>query len=337
MGLPSYLCAAGAVAVGLYLVRRLRARHWGRCTSQRSMAGKVVVVTGANSGLGCETTLRLAERGAAVVMACRDLDKARAAQEQIRRRTERGQLIPMHLDLADLNSVKEFARAFKEQFSRLDVLMNNAGVVYPVEAHQRTAQGYEIHFGVNHLAHYMLTGLLLDRLQASSTARVVVVTSSLYKKGRVDLAHIANGEDLKPGRRLNPAYANSKLCNVLFGRQLARLLEGSGVRVYSCCPGWVYSGLFRHSSLSWVARVAALPVAFLFMRTVAEGVQTQLNCAVSEQLELESGHIYANCKREEYAPVALDEPAVQGLWDLSAQLTGVRFHVTELERAQSEE
>ncbi|KAF0306222.1 Retinol dehydrogenase 12 [Amphibalanus amphitrite] len=337
MGLPSYLCAAGAVAVGLYLVRRWRVRQWGRCTSQRDMTGKVVLVTGANSGLGLESTRLLAERGAAVVMACRDMKKAEEALQKIRRHTQNGQLIPMELDLADFDSIKSFARHFKEQFSRLDVLMNNAGVVYPVEAHKRTAQNYEIHFGVNHLGHFMLTGLLLDRLQTGTSSRIVIVASGLYKNGRFDLAHIANGDNLKQEGYLNPAYANSKLCNVLFGRRLARLLEGSGVHVYSCCPGWVYTGLSRHSRLSWLKMIPALPIMFLFMRTVGQGVQTQLNCAISEDLEKESGHMYVDCKRAQYAPVAQDERAMDSLWDLSAQLTGVRFHTTELERAQSED
>ena len=245
--------------------------------------------------------------------------------------------IPMELDLADFDSIKAFARHFKEQFSRLDVLMNNAGVVYPVEAHKRTAQNYEIHFGVNHLGHYMLTGLLLDRLQAGTSSRIVIVSSGLYKNGRFDLAHIASGDNLKQEGYLNPAYANSKLCNVLFGRRLARLLDGSGVHVYSCCPGWVYTGLSLHSRLSWLKMIPALPIVFLFMRTVGQGVQTQLNCAIAEELGDESGHIYADCKRAQYAPVAQDERAIESLWDLSAQLTGVRFHATELERAQSED
>jgi len=269
-------------------------------------------------------------------MACRDMERADEACQYVRQLTDKGQLVPMHLDLADFTSIKEFARRFRDQFSRLDVLMNNAGVVFPVEEHKRTAQDYEIHFGVNHLGHFMLTGLLLDRLQVPDTSRIVITSSALYKNGRVDLAHIASGDNLAPGRRINPAYANSKLCNVLFGRQLSALLEGSGVRVYSCCPGWVYTGLFRHSALPWYARLAALPVAFLFMRTVTEGVQTQLNCAVSETVQQETGLVYANCAPAAYAPVALDARAQEGLWQLSSQLTGVTFHATELERAQAE-
>ena len=243
----------------------------------------------------------------------------------------------MELDLADFDSIKAFSHHFKERFSRLDILMNNAGVVYPVEAHKRSAQDYEIHFAVNHLGHYMLTGLLLDRLQTGPSSRIVIVSSGLYKNGRFDLAHIASGDNLKQQGYMNPAYPNSKLCNVLFGRRLARLLEGSGVHVYSCCPGWVYTGLARHSRLSWLKIIPALPVMFLFMRTVGQGVQTQLNCAIAEELEHESGHMYTDCSRAQYAPVALDEQSMDSLWNLSAQLTGVHFHATELERAQSEE
>ena len=184
--------------------------------------GRVMIVTGANSGLGWETARALAQKGATVILACRNPAKAEDAAARIAALAPSGRAVAMRLDLADLGSVQSFAADFRAAYERLDVLVNNAGVGNV--PYGRTVQGFELHFGVNHLGHFALTGALLDRLRAAPGARVVTVSSFMHRFGRV------NFDDLNWERRY-PAqgpYAASKLENLLFTYELQRRLSADG-------------------------------------------------------------------------------------------------------------
>ena len=146
--------------------------------------GRVAIVTGANSGIGYETALALAGKGATVIMACRNLDKANAAADQIRRTNPAGQVVVLQLDLGDLDSVRKFATEFQASYDRLDLLINNAGIMAP--PYGKTAQGFESQFGVNHLGHFALTGLLLDLILATPGSRIVTVSSVMHRAGTID-------------------------------------------------------------------------------------------------------------------------------------------------------
>lgn len=202
-------------------------------------SGRSVLVTGANSGLGLLTSWRLAEHGAHVIMAVRDLAKGRAAQARIAAAGLPGTVELRALDLADLVRVRTFAQDLLDDGSRIDVLVNNAGIMMPPRS--LTAQGHELQFGVNHLAHFMLTGLLLPRLADSAAGRVVTVSSDLHRRGRIHF------DDLAGARRYGRIafYAQSKLANVLFGLELQRQLQAANSSVSSLLahPGYAATNL----------------------------------------------------------------------------------------------
>jgi retinol dehydrogenase 13 len=199
-----------------------------------SMAGKLVLVTGANTGIGLETVVGLAERGAHVILACRDQAKAERAVESVRLRIERPvELSVLSLDLTDLRSVEECAEAFFSRFQRLDVLVNNAGVMRT--PHWLTKQGFEIQLGVNHIGHFYLTNLLVPALEASGQARVVHVSSLAHERVKSLVLDDLNWE--KRPYQTTQAYEQSKLANVLFSNELNRRYAHRGILSNSLHPG----------------------------------------------------------------------------------------------------
>jgi retinol dehydrogenase 14 len=187
------------------------------------MKDKICIVTGGNSGIGKATVAGLAQRGATVVIACRDARKGKSALEEVSAKTGSNDLHVMQLDLASLESVRAFAVAFAAKFSHLDVLVANAGVM--TAKRQITADGLEMNFGVNHVGHFLLTALLLPLLKASAPSRIVVVSSNLHPSGKLDF------DDLAMEKGWSGSYPRSKLANMLFVRALAKRLEGTGVVV----------------------------------------------------------------------------------------------------------
>ena len=217
-----------ALTAGLaFVYYRLRCYFAGGvCTNTVSMKGKTVIITGANTGLGKETALELARREARVILACRSLEKGQKAADEIRAKVRDATVVVKSLDLSSLESVRTFASEILKEEVRLDVLINNAGV-YMDPPVPKTQDGFEMHFGVNHLGHFLLTNLLLDLLEKSSPSRIVVVSSSLAKRASIDFDNI-HGEKghEKPGRgyRMKGPYAQSKLANMLFAHELNKRL-----------------------------------------------------------------------------------------------------------------
>lgn len=209
-------------------------------------SGRIAIVTGSNSGIGYETALALAQKGATVVMACRSLPKAEAAAEQIRQTNPAGEVVVTQLDLGDLDSVRDFAAAFLERYDRLDLLINNAGIMMP--PYGQTAQGFETQFGVNHLGHFALTGLLLDVVLRTPQSRIVTVSSGAHNFGKIDF------DDLNWERKSynpNASYGQSKLANLLFTYELQRKLVAAGCETIAVAahPGWTETNLQQHSGL----------------------------------------------------------------------------------------
>lgn len=300
--------------VGLILIRKYKEYTWGKCKSKKSVKNKTVIITGANCGLGKATALDLAQRGARVILACRDREKAHKALVDIRTKSSSGVLKVMELDLASFDSIRKFADEFTQSEDRLDILINNAGVFQC--PYMTTKEGFEMHFGVNHLGHFLLTKLLLDKLKQSSPARIVIVSSALYKRGNLNFDIINSEKHYDKSM----AYKNSKLANVLFTRELAKRLNGTGVSVYAVSPGMVWTNLGRYMNLNWWKIVALAPLAWFFIRTPRQGAQTILHCAVADELELESGSYYRNCEKEEFAKNAEDESVQKKLWEVSEAL-----------------
>jgi NAD(P)-dependent dehydrogenase (short-subunit alcohol dehydrogenase family) len=276
-----------------------------------SMHGKVVIVTGANTGIGKATALGLARRGATTVLACRDLEKGQTAMAEIRAQADASELHLLRLDLASLESVRAFAGDFAARFSRLDVLIENAGV--STGQRQVSADGYELDFAVNHLGHFLLTRLLLPQLQAAAPSRIVVVSSSVHKGAALDF------DDLQGERRwsMMGSYSRSKLANMLFTRTLAKRLEGSGVTVNALHPGVVASELARDfpAPFRWLARL-------LFKSTEA-GARTSLFVATAPELASVSGGYFANARAAKPGKAALDDVAAERLWEVSEKLVAL--------------
>ncbi|OXU25620.1 hypothetical protein TSAR_010179 [Trichomalopsis sarcophagae] len=306
------------------LLRKCREYSWGRCRSKSNLEGRVFIVTGANSGIGKEVIKELAKRNATVILACRNLQAAKSTVQEIKGYSPRAELIPMELDLASLTSIRHFATEVLKNFPEIHVIINNAGVYVPLQDKGKdvTKEGFEIHFGVNHLGHFLLTNLLLDRLKQCAPSRVVVVTSKLLESGVIDFTNLNGEKGLPVEGRMNPGYCNSKLANAYFANELARRTENSGVCIYMVCPGFAYTGLFRHVKRSWFHYILFSPVALLFLRTANQGAQSILHCATDPSLANESGNMYRDCKIYK-SKKKLEPEIAHRLWEVSAKFTGL--------------
>lgn len=288
-------------------------------------SGRVVIVTGANSGIGWDTARALAQKGATVIMACRNEEKANSAADQIRALNPAGKVVVMPLNLGDLNSVRAFAVAFRSQNKQLDLLINNAGVMMP--PYGKTRQGFEQQFGINHLGHFALTGLLLDMLNATPDARVVTVSSSSHRFGIINFDDL-NWEKGYPPQR---AYGQSKLANLLFTYELGRRLTQAGQKTLAVAahPGWTATNLQQHSSpyrilnpiMGQSTAMGALPTLYA---ATAPNVHGGEYFGPDGLFELRG---YPK-KVGSNAP-SRDEAAAQRLWTISEDLTGVKFHLEQ--------
>ncbi|KPP62920.1 dehydrogenase/reductase SDR family member 13-like, partial [Scleropages formosus] len=230
------------------------------------------------------------------------------------------QVVYMHLDLASLRSVRSFTETFLKQEPRLDLLINNAGVI----GSGRTEEGFGLAFGVNHLGHFLLTCLLLERLKQTGSARVVNVSALLYHLGSVHFPTLAALKDLVSGQSTLDniqAYCSSKLCNVLFTRELANRLEGSGVTCYSLHPGVIRTEIGRNMSL-WL-RLLTVPLIWLFFLDAESGAQTTLHCSLQEGIEPLSGRFFSDCAVLEVNAKARDDALAKKLWEESERLCGL--------------
>nr|XP_056707201.1 retinol dehydrogenase 12 [Euleptes europaea] len=287
----------------------------GVCKSTVKLNGKVAVITGANVGIGKETAKDLARRGARVILACRDMVKGEAAACEIQTSTGNQQVIARKLDLADTKSIREFAEDFLKEEKELHILINNAGVM--MCPYSKTADGFEMQLGVNHLGHFLLTFLLLERLKQSAPARIVNVSSLAHLVGKIRFY------DLQSEKSYNGAlaYCQSKLANVLFTRELARRLQGIGVTVNAVHPGTVSTELTRHMSIPHII-ARKLP---LFTKTPQEGSQTSVYCAVAEELELVSGKYFSDCRPAYVAIQGRNDETAKQLWKVSCELLGIEW------------
>ena len=290
-----------------------------------SQDGRVAIVTGANAGLGLETARALAESGCEVILACRNADKAAAAREQIIRRQPGARLACMTLDLSRLVSVSDFAQKFKRRYQRLDLLINNAGIMMPPFA--LSEDGFESQLATNYLGHFALTGRLLPRLLATSESRVVSVSSLAHRWSpiRLEDPHFANGYDARL------AYGQSKLACLMFAYELDRRLCDGGHRTLSVAahPGVSVTNLADHFPL---ANALFKTAARLVLQSAAAGAQPLLYAALAAEVEGGDycGPLWLNQWRGPPGKVGSNrrskDPAVAAqLWSLSEQATGVAY------------
>lgn len=309
------LSTLAAFGGGIFLLKNYVAG--GACNCKQKLDGKTVIVTGANTGIGRETALDLASRGARVILACRNLTKAEAAAKDIQKKTGNNKVIVKELDLASLKSVTNFAHEINESEERLDILINNAGIMRC--PYWTTDDGFEMQFAVNHLGHFLLTNLLLGKLQRSQPSRIITVSSLAHIRGKIRFDDLQSEKEYSPG----PAYAQSKLANLLFTRELSKKLDNTDVTVTAVHPGIVKTELGRHLSVnkSYLASISLVPITWLFFKTPHQGAQTTIHCAVADSVE--SGLYYSDCKPKEPAEQAKDDRTSKKLWEVSADLVGL--------------
>jgi NAD(P)-dependent dehydrogenase (short-subunit alcohol dehydrogenase family) len=293
------------------------------------LTGKVAIVTGANSGIGYETAVAFAEKGATVIMACRNLEKSQAALDQLRAEVPGADVELMRLDLASLASVRQFVDEFQEKYERLDLLINNAGIM--MVPYGTTEDGFERQFGTNHLGHFALTGLLLDTILATPGARVVNVSSTGHRFGRMDFDDLMYEDG--NGYSSNGAYGRSKLANLLFTYELQRRFEAVGAEAMATAahPGGTNTNLQDEIGERWYVK-PFVPLMRMVMQSADMGALPTIRAAVDP--DAEGGNYYGpgGFMEQRGYPVLVQSSGAshnladaQRLWQVSEELTGVSF------------
>lgn len=283
-------------------------------TVTEQMQGKICMVTGATHGIGVPTAQALAQMGAEVIVIGRSHERCEAVVTQIRETSGNPKVEFMLADFSELAQVRQLAHEFKRKHTKLHVLVNNAGVL---ELFRReTPDGNESMFGVNHLAHFLLTMLLLDTIKSSAPARIVNVSSRSHRRAWL------NFNDLQSKKLFIPpvAYGNSKLANVLFTYELARRLEGTGVTANSLHPGFIRTNMAAQNG--WLVRLV-LPLIHRSSLTPEQGAQTNIYLASSPEVEGVSGKYFVRCREITSSRASHNPEAARRLWQESLKLTGM--------------
>jgi len=280
------------------------------------MKGKVVLITGANRGIGKETARALAKKGAMIVMACRDMTKGNLACEAIKRESANPQIEVINLDLASLTSIREFAKLFTQKYKQLNVLINNAGVFSMTR--KETRDGFEKTMGTNYLGPFLLTNLLLPLITQTPEARIINVSSNAHFHGQVDLQNL-NLENNYWGFKV---YASSKLAIMLFTLELAERLKDTGITVNALHPGHTATDMWEIWPGKWY-RGMFRKITKLFMISPEEGAQTIIYLADSEEVNGITGKYFDKRKSRNVSTKCRDIQLRKNLWQLSENLTGL--------------
>lgn len=293
-----------------------------------SQKGKIAIVTGANIGLGYETTIGLAKKGAKVIMACRNLEKAKQAKKEIEQKVPDADLMIMELDLNSLKSVRSFAASFLEKFDKLDLLIENAGIMVP--PFSKTEDGFESQIGVNYFSHFLLTNLLFPLLNKTKNSRIVTLRSKAHERGRIDFENLnAEKNYSKMG-----AYSQSKLACLMFAYELQRRIEkaGSNVIAVSAHPGVSNTNLFQNYPK--LLYQAFLPISSLFTHSPENAALPSLMAAMDENVK--GGDYFGptgfnGMKGEpgkvKSKPHSYDKEVAKKLWEISEVLTKEKFTI----------
>ncbi|XP_032359503.1 retinol dehydrogenase 12 [Etheostoma spectabile] len=292
-------------------VRSLFIPKW---SSDVRLEGKTAIITGANVGIGKETAKDLAGRGARVILACRDMAKGEQAVCDIMREVEGAKVVARQLDLADTKSICQFAENVYNTEKTLHYLINNAGVA--MCPYTTTVDGFEMQFGVNHLGHFFLTFLLLDLLKHSAPSRVINLSSVAHHMGKIQFDDLSGENNYHPVK----AYAQSKLANILFTRELAKKTEALGVMAVSVDPGMVNTEITRHLRRPLVGIQKTFSS---LLKTPAEGAYTTIYCTVTPENQLLTGGYYKDCASAESSRAGQDDGTALKLWAVSCHLLGI--------------
>jgi len=286
--------------------------------------GRIAIVTGSSSGIGYETARVLANKNATVIIAVRNLKKGNTAAEKIKAQSAQADVRVMELDLADLKSIRSFSDTFKKQYTRLDLLINNAGVMIP--PYSMTSDGFELQLGTNHLGHFALTGQLIDLIRKTTKSRIVNVSSNAHKIGNINFEDL-NWEKRKYNRM--KSYGDSKIANIYFTYELTKRIDkvGKDPVVVASHPGWTATELQRHTGFFNFLN-------HFFAQDITMGALPTLYAAVGP--DVKSGEYFGPSgfmemkgypKRVETNSLSKDKNIVEILWDVSEELTGVKFNL----------
>lgn len=284
-------------------------------TGGADMAGRTCLVTGATSGIGRAAALGLARLGADLVLVGRNPERGERALQEVRRAARGGDVALLLADLSSQSEIRRLAAEFLASGRPLHALLNNAGVINL--RREESADGIETTFAVNHLAYFLLTELLLERLKQSAPARIVNVASDAHRgAGRLDF------DDLESRRSYSPlrVYGRSKLANILFTRELAHRLAGSGVTANCMHPGFVGSNFSKNNG---PLAVAAMTLLRPFARSPEKGAETAIYLCSSPEVEDTSGEYFQDCKPHRPRDFALDDGDARRLWEVSERMTGL--------------
>ncbi|MDA3860779.1 MAG: oxidoreductase [Melioribacteraceae bacterium] len=297
-----------------------RNKHW-TAENIPNQKGKIVIVTGSSSGIGYEAVRVLANKEAKVIIAVRNLEKGENAKTKILAQNKNADVEVMRIDLSDLSSVKLFAEEYKSKFVKLDILINNAGVMIP--PYSKTKDGFELQFGTNHLGHFALTLQLIDLIKSTTSSRIVTVSSGAHKFGNI------NFDDLNwESRKYKPmrSYGDSKIANLYFTSELSKRLADKNILVTAAHPGWTATDLQRHSGV----------FEFLngfFAMSIEQGTLPTLRAATD--LNAKSGDYYGPHAFGEWRgypilvqpnTLAKDETIAKKLWNVSEELTKIKLN-----------
>ncbi|KAI4462304.1 phosphatidylinositol-glycan biosynthesis class f protein-related [Holotrichia oblita] len=306
-----FLIASALIALKLYI--KLTAK---RNNSYVCLVGKTAIVTGANTGLGYVTALDLAKRGARVILACRNKDRAGKAMRKIIAATANEDVVYKLVDFASLQSVRNFSKDINENEDRLDILVNNAGI--GVQNEDFTSDGIQTILEVNHVSGFLLTHLLIDKLKKSAPSRIVMVSSLMAKYSSLNLKTIDDLNTLAAANQFFGLYKNSKLCNLLFTIEMAKRLEGTGITINATHPGAAYTDIMNNAGET--TRFIFNTIASLMYQTAEEGAQTQIYVAVANEVAQMNGEYFGNCARIEMYETAKDPELARKIWEKSEEL-----------------
>ncbi|XP_014486759.1 PREDICTED: retinol dehydrogenase 13-like isoform X2 [Dinoponera quadriceps] len=285
---------------------------------EKKLDGKTVIVTGANTGIGYYTVKEMARCKAKVVMACRDMKKCEEARRNIVIHTRNKYIYCRRCDLASQESIRKFAERFQREFDQLHILINNAGIMRCPKSY--TKEGIEMQLGVNHIGHFLLTNLLLDVLKKSAPSRIVNLSSAAHQAGEINMKDLNSDIVYDPGR----AYSQSKLAIVLFTKELADRLKGTGVSVYAVHPGVVDTEIIQHmpSLTNIFTKIFLKPFAWPFIKSPDQGAQTVLYTALEPSIADSSGsYIDSDFSIAEVAESGKNKDLAKWLWKVSESWT----------------
>ncbi|KAI0980047.1 hypothetical protein GJ496_009970 [Pomphorhynchus laevis] len=290
-----------------------------KCSCDRDLHGTLTIITGANSGIGYEATKYLADKGSKVIMACRSVKRATEARETMQKENPKRVIQIEQLDVSSLASVRSFAKRIRAKVDKIDLLINNAGVLMNPGLSE---DGFEIHFATNYLGHFLLTNLLLDTLKKSPDARIINVSSSFHLIGRYNLDKV---KQISTSALLS--YANSKLYNVMFTNELKKRLQGTTVTAYSLNPGAVATNITYGLNDNTFQRNILPPIYSVAKRTILktplQGIQTILHIALNKNIKQYSGDYFSECGVSITNPIVKISRKRKELWRESEQYAGL--------------